>query len=281
LGDHTPGLLTVGHVGPQTFPSGTNGLVDGSDAPSTIAMDVGLMVARHGTTEDDAGGANASLPNTNVTPARQLTRLYPLFNGRNTGSGQQNASFGRGGTAQRVSSPPAAVAAVPADAVQAGGGIEGAAVRALNTSRTGGTTGGVALRAPSPLPPRPAPGTTETAAASAATPGTAICTDGCTSGTCIDGRIRTFVPAAIIAATAPAVPNPYTNTARGPAADTRGVVGGALGALVAPHDRTPTTAGAAVAGGNPPANGYVQGVLEHSTPSTFMEEELRGADPLL
>ena len=189
-------------------------------ASSSITMDVGPAANDQGMTEDDVGGATA-LPGANITPARQLTRLYPLFNGRNAGSGL-NASAGKGGTAQRVSSPPAAAAAVPVDAVQAGGRIEGVAVRALDTSRVGGTTGGVALRAPGPLPPRPVPGTAETAAASAANPGSAICTDSCAGGTCVDGCVPEFVPAAIIAATAPAVANPYTNTACGTAADTGG-----------------------------------------------------------
>ena len=99
-------------------------------------------------------------------------------------------------------------------------------MRALDTLQVGGTTGGVALRALSPLPPRPVPETAARAAASVADPGTAICTDGCASGTCVDGRPRTFVPAAIIAATAPAIANPCMNTARGTAADMVGVVGG-------------------------------------------------------
>jgi hypothetical protein len=160
---------------------------------------------------------------------------------------------------KRVSLSQAAAVALPVDAVQAGGGIEGVAVRALDTSRAEGITGGVALRTPGPLPPRPVPRTVETAAASTANPGTAICTDGCAGGTCIDGRARTFVPAAILAATAPAVANPYTNTVRGTAADTGGVVGGAVGAPVALREGTPATAGAAAVGDDAPADGDVQG----------------------
>ncbi len=115
----------------------------------------------------------------------------------------------------------------------------------------------------------------------AVNPGTAVCMDGCANSTCLNGRTRTFVPAAILAATAPPVANPYTNAAGGTAADTVGVVGGAAGAIVAPNDITPAAAGAAMAGGKPPTNGNVQGACGHSVPRTFTEEELHGADPRL
>jgi len=98
-------------------------------------------------------------------------------NGRSAGSGWRIASAGRGVTAQRVSLSPAAAVALPVDALQAGGGIEGVAVRALDTPRAVGTTRGVALRAPGPPPPRLVTRTMETGAASTANPGTAICTD--------------------------------------------------------------------------------------------------------
>ncbi len=280
-GDGASGDSTLGHsagenVGPPASPGGTNGSADGRDAPLTIAMNVGP-----GTTEEDVGGANVGSPDANLTPAGRSARLYPLFIGRSGGSGRRIASAGRGGTAQRVSLSPAAVAALPVDAVQAGGGIEGVAVRALDTSRAEGTTGGVALCAPGPPPPRLVPRTVETAAALAANPGTAICTDGCAGGTCVDGRTRTFVLATILAATAPAVANPYTNTAHGTAADTGGVVGGAVGAPVALCDGTPAPAGAAAVGDDAPADDDVQGAHGHSTPRTFTEEELRDADPRL
>jgi hypothetical protein len=42
--------------------------------------------------------------------------------------------------------------------------------------------------------------------------GMAVCTDGCAGGTCGKTHIQTFAPAAILAATAPAVANPYLNT---------------------------------------------------------------------
>ena len=273
-GDGASGDSTLGHsagenVGPPASPGGTNGSADGRDAPSTISMNVGPAANGHGTTEEDVGGANAGLPDANVTPAGRSARLYPLFNGRSAGSGWRIASAGRGVTAQRVSLSPAAAVALPVDAVQAGGGIEGVAVRALDTSRAGGITGGVALRAPGPPPPRPVPRTVETAAASTANPGTAICTDGCAGGTCVDGRARTFVPAAILAATAPAVANPYTNTARGTAADTGGVVGGAVGAPVALLVGTPATAGAAAVGDDAPADGDVQGTIRDTADNRY------------
>ena len=112
---------------------------------------------------------------------------------------------------------------------------------------------GVAQRALGPPPPRPVLRTAETAMALAVNPSTAVCTDGCAGGTCINGHARTFVPAAILAATAPAVANPYTNAAGGTAAGTVGVVGGAAGAIVAPNDITPAAVVyAAAAGGKPP-----------------------------
>ena len=94
-GDYTLGLSTGGNVGPPPSPDGTNGPADWNDAPSTTAVDVGQAADGHGLMEDDVGGATA-LPGTNVTPARQSTRLYPLFNGRNMGL-VRNASAGRGG----------------------------------------------------------------------------------------------------------------------------------------------------------------------------------------
>ncbi len=78
----------------------------------------------------------------------------------------------------------------------------------------GGTTGGVALRAPGPPPPRSVLGTAEMAAALVANPGTTICTDGCAGGTCVGGRAQAFVWAAILTATAPAVANRYTFSIR-------------------------------------------------------------------
>ena len=50
----------------------------------------------------------------------------------------------------------------------------------------------------------------------------AVCTDGCAVSTCGKTYVRTFVPAAILVATAPAIANPYLNTTTGTAADTGG-----------------------------------------------------------
>jgi hypothetical protein len=250
-GNRTPGFSAEGGIRPPASPGGLNSSADGSA---------------------DANGA----------PTRQSTGLYPLFNGRHAGFGRQIAVVGRGGTAQQVSCPPAAETALPVDANEARRGVNGVAVgNSLDASRAEGTTEGVAQRALSPPPPCPALRTAETAVASAVDPGTAVCTDGCAGGTCIDGHARTFVPATILAAMAPTVANPYTNAAGGTAAGTVGVVGGAAGATVTPNNITPAAAGAAAAGGEPPTDGDVQGARGHFMPRTFTEEEILGADPRL
>ena len=167
--------------------------------------------------------------------------------------GRRIAAVGRGETAQHVSSPPAAEAALPVDANEACRGVDRAAVgNSLDASRAEGTTEGVAQRALGPPPPRPVLRTAETAVALAVDSGTTVCTDGCAGGTCIDGHTRTFVPAAILAVTALTLANPCTNAAGGTVAGTVGVVGGAARAIVAPSDITPAVAGAAAAGGKPP-----------------------------
>jgi hypothetical protein len=165
--------------------------------------------------------------------------------------------------------------------LQAGGVVEGVAMHALGSLRAGGTTEGVALRTPSPLPSHAAVEAAETASASVARPGTAVCMDGCAGGTCIDGCGRTFVPAAITAATALAVANPDLNSTRGTAADTgradRGAVGGEDACAYAPT----ATAGTAAEGNAPPAGVNVHGAHRHFMPHTFTEEELHEADPQL
>ncbi len=123
--------------------------------------------------------------------------------------------------------------------------------------------------------------TVEMAAASVARPGTAVCMDGFAGGTCIDGRAQTFVPAAIIAAMAPAVANPYLNSARGTAADTGRVDGGAVGGEDACAYAPTATADTVVEGDTPPAGSSVQGAHGHFMPCTLREEELHGADPRL
>jgi hypothetical protein len=184
--------------------------------------------------------------------------------------------------APRVSSSPAALAALPVDAKQASGGVEGVPESTLDTSQGGGITEGVPVQTLGPLPPRTVVETVETAAASVAKPSPAVCLDGCAGGTCVNGRARTFVPATILAATARAVANPYTNSARGTAADTGGGVGGAIGdVVVTPGNAPPATAGTAAAGNAPPAGGDVQGMHGRFVPHTFTEEELHGADPRL
>jgi hypothetical protein len=141
-----------------------------------------------------------------------------------------------GGTrmAPQVSSPPAALAALPVNADQDAAGvlqasrvIKGVAVHALGSLQAGGITEEVAVRALGPLHSHAVVETAEMAGASVARPGTAVCMDGCADGTCIDGRAQTFVLTAIIVATAPAVANPYLNSACGTAADRGRVDGGA------------------------------------------------------
>jgi hypothetical protein len=104
--------------------------------------------------------------------------------------------------APQVSPPPAAQAAPPAIAVFDALGIETA----------GGDVEGVAQRALTTLPLRAVDETVQTAA----------CTVGCAGGNCGETHVRTFVPAEILAATAPAVDNPYLNATTGMAADTGG-----------------------------------------------------------
>jgi hypothetical protein len=87
--------------------------------------------------------------------------------------------------------------------------------------------------------------------------------------------------AMIIAATAPAVANPYTHSAHGTVADMGRAAGGAIGAVVAPDNTTPATAGVAPEDDKPPAGSFVQGAHGHSLPSTFTEAELHEADPQL
>ena len=118
-------------------------------------------------------------------------------------------------TTPRASPPPAPLAAPPVIAVCDASGIETA----------GGDVEGVAQRAPTSLPSRTADKTVQTVeAASGARIGTAVCMDGCAVGTCGETHVRTFVPAVILAATAPAVANPYVNANTGTAVDTGGGV---------------------------------------------------------
>jgi hypothetical protein len=183
----------------------------------------------------------------------------------------------------------AALAALPVNAPQdatgvllAGGITKGVAQRAISPLPAGGSTKGVAQCALGPLPSHAVVGTTKTAVmALAASPGTAVCTDGCAGSTCVDGRARTFVPAAVIAATAPAVANPYTASAHGKTANMGRVVGGAVGDVAAPGNTTNATAGTAPDGDAPLAGGNVQSVHGHFIPHNFTEERLHKADPQL
>jgi hypothetical protein len=190
--------------------------------------------------------------------------------------------------APRASPSPEVLAALPVNAdqdaagiLQAGGVVKGVAVHALGSLRAGGTTEGVALHAPGPLPSHTAVEAAEMVAASVARPGTAVCMDGCAGGTYVDGHGRTFVPAAITAATALAVANPYLNSAHGMVADMGRADGGAVGGEDACAYAPTATAGTAAEGDAPPAGGNVQEAHRHFMPHTFMEEELHKADPQL
>ncbi len=168
----------------------------------------------------------------------------------------------------RVSSPPAAVAVSQVNAKQAGENVEGVAVHALGTLQAGGTTEGVAVHALGPLPSRTVVETVEAVADMVARPGTAICTDStaapsslsavdahrnacattadwvttiaCTGGCvgpCGEEHARTFVPARVLAASAPpAVTNPSLpagpQAARAAAGVTAGAVLGAVARAV-------------------------------------------------
>ena len=110
--------------------------------------------------------------------------------------------------APQASPPPAALAALPAIAVR----------DALGIATAGREVEGVAQRALTTLPSRAVDETVQTAAAAPATRvGAAVCMDGCAGGTCGETHVRTFVPAAILAATAPAIANPYILAATTPA----------------------------------------------------------------
>jgi hypothetical protein len=199
-------------------------------------VDASLPVDGHGLLE--VGDAtNAGAGGIHDAPMQQSAALYPLFYRGNAKMGRRLvATVGGARTAPRASPPPAALATLPVNAdqdaagiLQAGGVVEGVAVHALGSLQAGGTTEGVALHAPGPLPSHTAVEVAETAVASVARPGTAVCRDGCAGGTCIDGCGRMFVPSTITTATALAVANPYLNSARGTAADKGRADGGAVG----------------------------------------------------
>ncbi len=143
LGDGTISLAADSGIRPPASPGNPNGSVDGSDAPPGILVDVGPAADAHGPTEV-VGAMDAGSIGTDAAPTQQSARFYPLFYRGNEDRGQQIASMVRGTrTAPRVSSPPAALAALPVDAEQASGGVEGVPVQTLNTSRAGGITEGV------------------------------------------------------------------------------------------------------------------------------------------
>ncbi len=222
-------------------------------------------------------------------PTQHSTALYPLFCHGNAEAGRQPvAAVGWMRMAPREGHPPAAVAVLPVNAGQDATGVlpvsgitKGVAQLAFGSTRAGRTTKGVALRALGPLPSLAVVDTAGTAAALAARPGTAVCMDGCTGGTCTGGHVRTFVPATIMAATTPAVANPYTHSTLGTVADMGGAAGGAIRDVVVPDYATPAMAGVAPEGDTHLAGSFVRGAHGHSLPSTFTKAELHEADPRL
>ena len=56
-----------------------SGSADRRDAPTTSTMDFGPTANGHGTTKDYVSGANASLPDANVSPAGHSTHLHLRF----------------------------------------------------------------------------------------------------------------------------------------------------------------------------------------------------------
>jgi hypothetical protein len=283
-GNCVPGLTANGGVDPPASPASPNGLVTGSDAPPEFSMDAGLPVDGHDLLEvSDATDAGSG--GINNAPIQQSAALYPLFYRGNAEMGRRLvAAVGGTRMAPCASPPPAALTVLPVNAdkdaagiLQAGRVVKGVAMHALGSLWAGETTKGVALLAPGPLPSHVAVEAAEMAAASVARPGTAVCTDGCAGGTCVDGHGRMFVPAAITTATALAVANPYLNSSQGTAADMGRADGGAVGGEDACAYAPTATAGTAVEGDAPPAGGNVQRAHGPFMPHTFTVEELHEA----
>jgi hypothetical protein len=209
-----------------------------------------------------------------------------------------------------VSSPPAAVAVSQVNAEQEGENIKGVAVRTLGTLQARGTTEGVAVRALSPLPSCTVVETMEAAADMVARPGTAVCTDNtaapsslsaldarrnacaatadwvttiaCTGGCvgpCGKEHARTFVPARVLAASAPpAVTNPSLPAGPQVAGAAMGVTAGAVLSAVV---RAVVGEGGGSGNGNA-ANPLVEMPMVNMAqflPRHCMEAELRAEDP--
>jgi hypothetical protein len=247
-GDRPLGLTATGGINPLASPTAPDSSDTRDNAPPEFPAGIGSPA--DGSSLLEAGAAtDTGSGGTDRAPTLQ-SPLYSLFYCGNVGSGRRlvlaimaaNAAWselfvlvavgGEMGMAPWASPPPAALAALPVITNQdtvgilpAGGITEGVARRALGSLPVGGITKGVAQHIPGPSPSHAVVETVVTAmAALVARPGTAVCTDGCPGGTCGNGHAWTCVPAAIIAAMAPVVANPYLNSASGKAADTGRVV---------------------------------------------------------
>ena len=221
-----------------------NASESGDAAASTSSLSAAVARA---STSASAGARGMAL---GQTPAAPPATTSPDAEARQSGLPSMAARLGTGAlagetrTTPRAGPPPAAMAAPPAIAVHDDLGIETA----------GGDVEGVAQRAPTSSPSRAVDETTQTAAAAPATRGGAVvCRDGCAGGSCGETHVRTFVPAAILAATPPAVANPYLPVA------------------------TATIGTAADAGGG----GAAQRARGHFVPRHCTDAELRAEDPRL
>ena len=189
-------------------PAVWNALESGDAAAPTSSLSAVLACA---STSASAGARGTVL---GQTPAALPATTSPDAEARQSGLPAMAARLGMGAlvgkmrTTLRVSPPPAALAALPATAI----------CDALGIEMAGGDVKGVAQRTPTSSPLRAGNKTTQMAAAApVARVGAAACTDGCAGGTCGEMHTWTFVPAAILAATPPAVANPYILVAAAPA----------------------------------------------------------------
>jgi hypothetical protein len=281
-----PSPMATGGADPSASHTALDGSDDEGDAPPEFSANVGLPAKESGSM-GSGNAMDAGSSSIGDDPTQQSSALYSLFcHGIVEAGWQPVVAVGWMWTALWESHPQAAVTLLPVNAGQDATGVlpagritKGDAQCALDSTRAGRTTKGVALQALGPLPSCAVVDTAGTAAALVARPGTAVCMDGCASGTCTGGHVRTFIPATIIAAIAPAVTNPYTHSAHGTVADMGGAAGGAIGDVVAPDDATSAMAGVAPESNTPPASSFVQGAHGHSLPSTFGKAELHNADP--
>ena len=181
---------------------------ESGDAAAPMSSLLAAVARASTSTSADARGTVLGQP-----PAALPATTSPDAPARQSGLPAMAACLGTGALAgemrmtPRACPPPAALAAPPANAI----------CDALVIETAGGDVEGVAQRTPTSLPSRAVDKTTQTAVADLATRGGAVgCRDSCAGGSCGEMHARTFVPAAILAATPPAVANPYLPVATPP-----------------------------------------------------------------